>query len=471
MSEAAPTEWPPRQGWFTRAHAGVLGASAWVTVRLGAPAMAARAGIIVMMSVDTVMVGRSDAIELSYLGLSMPVQMMLMMTAVGILQGALVLTSQAFGAREFARCGATFRVSLVIALLIGLVFAVLAWNGKWFLLLFGQSADLAAGTEPVLHAFALGMPGMLGYLACAYFMEGIQRPTAALIVMSFANLLNLLLNGIVMAGWFGLFEPGGAEEAILATSIVRWSIFLAMLLVIVRLRERDAFGILRPLKEVTGTAGRIIAERIWRLGFPIALTQGIETAAFASLLLFAGLLGAEALAAYQVNATIIQLIYMFAIGTGAATAVRVGAGVGQGDPGAVRLAGWTGAAVVALAMTPFCLVMLIAPEWIASIFVDPGVVATIAAATIFATGCMMVIDGVMAVVLGALRGAGDVWIPLVLHIAAFWLGGVPAAYLFAFPLGLGTPGLVFGIMVGVVLSVACLGTRFVWISTRAIRRA
>ena len=84
---------------------------------------------------------------------------------------------------------------------------------------------------------------------------------------------------------------------------------------------------------------------------------------------------------------------------------------------------------------------------------------------------MVIIDGVMIVTMGALRGMGDVRWPAFMHGIAFWIVGVPSAYALAFPAGLGAVGLILGISLGMLTSLILLGFRFRIVSTRTVARA
>ena len=65
------------------------------TVVLAIPIIVARAALVVMFSVDTLMVGRISPQDLAYFGLGVAPQLTLMLIAVGALQAASVLTAVA----------------------------------------------------------------------------------------------------------------------------------------------------------------------------------------------------------------------------------------------------------------------------------------------------------------------------------------------------------------------------------------
>ena len=46
----------------------------------------------------------------------------------------------------------------------------------------------------VVRILALGLPFMVIYMTSAYFLEGLKRPTPAMVFMLIANAINLVLN-------------------------------------------------------------------------------------------------------------------------------------------------------------------------------------------------------------------------------------------------------------------------------------
>ena len=116
-------------------------------------------------------------------------------------------------------------------------------------------------------------------------------------------------------------------------------------------------------------------------------------------------------------------------------------------------------------------IILAAPHWVATLYVKDDLVLDIATGTMFVAGVFVAADGMMNVAMGALRGMGDVWLPMVMHIIAFWLAGVPTAWLAAVHFGQGAMGLQYGIAVAVFLSVTMQTLRFAIVSRRTIKRA
>ncbi|MEQ9518415.1 MAG: MATE family efflux transporter [Parvibaculum sp.] len=447
------------------------------TLKLAGPVIVARSGILVLFTVDTIMVGQLGGEELAFLGLGMSLQGVLMLVCIGLLQGTMILSSQAYGAGEWQTCGRAWRNGIYHASLLGLVLGIICAAGEAVLLFFGQSQTLAAGGGSVSIHFGWGMPAMLLYVASSYFLESIQRPRVGMIVMLAVNILNVGLDGMLVFGWFGTGLAMGADGAVIATSAVRWVAALAMITYIITLHLRigeDTFGIRVSLATVWHEASRLggeMGKKMRALGAATGMAYGLESAAFASLVLMAGLIGPTSLAAHQITSNMVALLVMASIGMAAATAVRVGNAVGRQDQPGVRMAGWVGLGLVGVILLIPSLIILTAPHWLATLYVNDDAVLDIATGTMFVAGIFVAADGMMNVAMGALRGMGDVWLPMVMHIIAFWIAGVPTAWIAAFHFGQGAMGLQYGIAVAVFLSVAMQTIRFSIVSKRAVKRA
>lgn len=444
------------------------------TLHLAIPAMFARAGIILLAISDTVMVGHFGVgHELAYLGLGLAPQIVLMLVGIGIMQGGIVLTAQAYGAGDYRTCGEVWRVNLMHGVFLGLLFALISMAGGPLLKSLGIEKDLAEGAGRVSMQFAWGMPGMLLYVCCNYLLEGIRRPRVGMTIMAAANVLNILLNGIFIFG-LGPIPALGAVGAIGVTSFVRWMCFVASFSYILIVLDRERYGIFihtkEHLKELLEPKARALGSKIRRLGAPMGVAQAIESLAQASLTIMAGWMGATAAASHQVTMNLVQVFYMAAIGMAAAASVRVGNGVGRGDLRAVRLSGLTAVLLIASFLVPVGLFVATWPMVLASGFASDQAVLDIVRVSLSYGGFLIMFNGVMNVFMGSLRGAGDVWVPMGLQTISFWVVAVPLAAYFGFRQNLGAPGLILGLFIGVCVACLFLVVRFRFVTSKPIQR-
>jgi MATE family multidrug resistance protein len=436
----------------------------WGTARLAGPVMVARSGSLLMITADVIMTGRAGAGELAYYGLGLAPAQVLFVVGLGYLIGTMVLSAQAEGQGNRSLCGAIWSVGLAHALVVGVGFAlVVVVAGEPFFLLAGQEPDLARGGAEVLRMFAWGLPGVLLHVATAFFLEGISRPKANMVLMILANLANIGLNWALIYD-HGAFAGMGGQGAALATSITRWLMWFGLAGYALLMPAAARYGIRRPLG---GRGG--ISRKLFRMGVPVGLAHGLEAGAFMTLVMFAGLLGALPLAVYQIAQSIFTTVYMLAIGVATATSVRVGNAAGRADRGGVAWAGWVGFALALAVLFPVMGLLQGFPTTLAGVYsTDPRVLQA-AYHSIVVVSFFIVVDGAQGVVVGALRGAGDVWPPTGMVTAGFWGVSVPFAYYSAFSLSWGVDGLLWGLFAGALVATVFLLLRLRHVARREVR--
>ena len=441
---------PPR-GWRARVRA---------LVRLALPQIASRSGMMVMAVVDTAMVGRFAANELAYRSLGNAVTIPLFVTSVGLLLGTLVMTARTLGSGRTGRLGAVWRRATIFAMALGAICMVIAFAGEWVLVLAGQSADLVRGGGEVVRVLALGLPFMMIYLASAFFLEGLKRPVAPMVFMIVANLFNVLCNWMWVYGNLG-FDAMGAVGSAWATTGVRILLAAVIVAYVWNLRDREALGIRR---KAGGGWRDWSAQR--RIGYSAGGSQFIESTGFAALSFIAGLLGALALAAYSIAFQVLALIFMTAIGIGAASAVMVGHAWGRGDTTEMSRAGWTGLGLNTIAMGVFgVLVVALAPYLTQAFAKDPALIE-LATPLIAFIPLLLIFDGGQAVLGHVLRGRGETWFPVAAHTVSYGLILLPLAIVMALPMGRGVMGILEAILVASVFSLCVLAWRFHWLTKR-----
>ena len=126
-------------------------------LRLAAPVVVARAGILTMATADIVMLGHYGAADVAWYGIGVAPFIVLLLIGIGLLTGTLVMTSHARGAGRPADCGPVWRRSLPYALLIGLAGTVISQFAEPFFLAIGQAPDIAAGGAAVTAIAGLSL--------------------------------------------------------------------------------------------------------------------------------------------------------------------------------------------------------------------------------------------------------------------------------------------------------------------------
>jgi MATE family multidrug resistance protein len=431
--------------------------------RLAVPVIIARAGIMTMALVDTVMVARYSAEELAFQSIANAVTGAVLTTLLGLLLGTLVMSAQAFGAARYEECGAVWRRAVLYALVLGFLGAGLCALGEPILRLVGQTQEIARGGGAVMLVFGLALPSALVAITTTFFLEGIRRPLPGMVATILANLLNVFLNWVFVWGHLGAPALGAVGSA-LATAGVRFAMMLALLAYVWWMPGHDGFGVRqrRPWRWTAGAEQR-------RVGYGGAVSIGVETTAFAGLSLLAGWLGVLPLAATSIVFNVVATIFMVALGLASATGVRVGIAAGRRDPGGVARAGWAGLGAAATVMALFGIGLALFPEAIAGFYTTEEALLATAAPLVALCALLLLPDGGQVVMAHALRGRGDNLAPTLLHVCSYLLLMLPLSWALAFPAGRGVAGLWEGAVAASVFSVLVLSLRFLHLNVVARR--
>ena len=430
------------------------------TFLLALPMIIARAGLLVMVAIDTAMVGHYGTEPLANYAASNALQIVIVLIGVGLAQGTVIMVSQARGAGNNIACGQIWRVGLVQGVFFGILMGLICLAGDPLLLLFGQTQAVAIGGSEVLRWISWGFPAFMIWATTGFFLEGLGKPLPAMISMIGAVALNALLNWIFIFGEMGAPEMG-AQGAAITTSIVRWLMMAALVIyVLVTLRDKG-LGISEPIKGFFE-----LAKKYRKIGFPLGLTRGLEAASFSALTMFAGWISTISLAGYQIAFNLIALGFMCAIGIAGASTVRIGNAVGRNNMLDQKRAGLASVVLVISLMSCFMGVYLGLSDQLGKIYTSDTMVSGVAATLIGLAGIVLVFDGIQAVLMGCLRGSSDVWIPSILQLIAWWGLTVPIGWILAFHANLEAKGLMWAFLIGAIAASVMLGIRFIAITRR-----
>lgn len=428
-------------------------------LRLAGPVALARLGIIGMGLVDVIVVGQLAADELPYQALGWAPTAVFLVAAIGLLQGVQVLAARSLGEGNPHGAGVALRRGLVLGLIAGLVSAGLMWlGGERLFTTFGISEELAGPSTTIMAIFAISIPLHLLYVAGTFFLEAIKKPGISTGIMWAANAVNLALN----LWWV---PEHGAVGSAWATVGAR--VFLAAVILIwiyVLLRDRKLYGV--GAKNAVGpTYGALLG-----VGIAAAVSQAVEAGAFSAMTVIAGRLGADFVSAYQIVLNIMALVFMVALGVGAASAVLVSEAIGRKAPQDAARAGWTGIAINAVVMIIAAVLILVFAEPIGRGYTADLAIAGLVASLMWVAALVLHPDGAQVVIASVLRARGDNWFPTFSHIAAYAVVMPVLGFWLAEHQGMGVAGLLFAIFWASVLSAAVLLLRWWALARRLPKR-
>lgn len=403
------------------AEAKGLGGEMVALLTLAWPIIVGQVGYLTMGVVDTVVVGRLGAEPMAALALGHFWSLALSVFGLNTLRGLDPFFSQAFGAGDHHALRRVHAHALFFGLVLSVPIALAHLGAGLTMRFFGQPEAAVVVAHDYSVAVALGMAPLLVAAALAQFLQGLGRVLAPMVVVVFANLVNLVLDLVLVLGAdlgpLGQVPAFGAEGCGWATTGVRWFSLPALLLV--ARRPLRAFAPLwrRPFF----APGEL--PRLLRVSVPVGAHGCLEMWAFFALGLMMGRLGTEALAGHSVAMNMISLTYMVSFGLAGAASIRVGHLIGRGAPWGRCALTAVGLGAGFMAFSGLGLVYF--AERVGGLFTHDAAVILVVAALLPVGGAFQVFDGTQVVAAGVLRGAGDTAFSAWANAVGHWIVGLP----------------------------------------------
>lgn len=436
------------------------------TSRLAAPLVIGQLSAMGMNVVDSIIAGRLGSAQLGGVAVGVAVYSFAMLLTIGVLGAVTPTVAQLFGARRFDEIVPRARQGWWLALALGIIVALVCWNGGWLLRAFGVDPALQPHATDFLDGVGYGGPALAAFFMLRGFSDGLGRTKPGMIAAGLGLLLLVPLASALAFGW-GPLPALGTFGLGLATAIVLWIEALGLAIYLHRGRFYRRFGSILP-------GGRPQAEPIRALlaiGLPMAFAWQMEGGLFIVVALLMGRIGGDWAAAHQIAINVASVAFMIPLGIAQALTVRVGHARGAGDIAAVRRRGWSGVTLALGTQLFSASVMLLLAAPITRLYA-PGSEALVplAAQLLFLAGIFQLSDGLQVVAAGALRGLKDTQVPMLITAFAYWGVGFPFAYTLGFTWGQGAPGLWIGFIAGLSMAALLLGWRFVLVVRRLQRQ-
>lgn len=450
-------------------HAPSFGSELRELVLLAGPVAAAQLAQISMGFVDTVMVGRLGSEALAAVALGSTTFFFLLIFCMGIILAVGPMVSQAFGAGDDAPIGRSVRQGLWLGLVLAVPAMFVLYHIETFWRAIGQVETSVVGGQAYLRAIMWGFLPFLWFIALRSFIEAVSRPWPVTFITVLGVLLNIGANYVLIYGKLG-FPALGIVGTGWASTTVFWFMFLALLGYV---STRPRFRAYRLFAHL-GKPDPEYFRALFRIGWPIGVSYGIEAGLFMITAFMMGTLGSTELAAHQVALQCAAFTFMVPLGIGIAASVRVGQAVGRGDPQGVRWAGFGGLLLAGLFMLGAAILFWTIPRPIVGLYLDLSdpantQVVALAVTLLGIAAFFQLFDGLQVTAAGALRGLKDTRIPMVLSFCTYWLIGLTSGYVLGLQLDRGPRGLWWGLVLGLASASLVLSLRFHWRSRRAVR--
>lgn len=428
------------------ADQGRLGAAVW---HVAGPVMLTQVLYTAMSVVDMFWVGRLGHVAVAAVALSGSVLGVCFALGQVFSAAGLALAARAAGEGDSEGVSESFKHSLLLAVLFGLVVAVPGVIlARPILRLFGSAPDVVAAGHSYLGVVLGTMPVFFAGMVAYSLFQALGDTRTPMFIVIGSNVLNLVLDPILIFGWLGAPRLGAAGAA-LATSVSYCGALLAMMAVLwFQGRARFRAGIrVRTLRAVLD------------IGVPAGLQSVTRPSTGMMMFGIVTRFGTEATAAFGIGLRTLQVMYVYMGGLEAAGEALVGQSLGRQRPElALRVSQkvTVTASVVQAVVMP--IVFGFAPILIRVFNQSPEVVR-------FGTEYLRVLapalllHGLSTGWASAQRGAGSTRPPMLAALVSNWGVKLPAAWILARLVG------PVGVWVGIALSIA-VEDSMLWLAYR-----
>lgn len=361
--------------------------------------------------------------------------MIIILSSIGI--GATALMARAVGQRHKSlanqTAGQAIALGAVMGLIVGLAcFAVAPGVAE----LINRTGLARIFTIEFLRTLAFAVPGMGVLFVGNACLRGAGDTKSPFFIMLVVNAVNIAVSVTLVRAP----APLGGHEVIgiAAGTVVAWS--LGALIVVATLRRG---GPLFKLHRHRLLPHPHTLKRILRVGVPslIESAGGTWLGTFIVLIFVGWLPGEGLVGAHMIAIRIESFSFQPGFAFGVAAATLAGQYLGLGDSNrAARAIGLSWSFAVAL-MGVVGIGFIVTPEPLAWIFTDNPKLIEQVVPLVRICGTIQIFFATYLVVSFALKGAGDTTMAMKLTYSSIFLVRVPAAYLLAFPAGLGLIGI------------------------------
>lgn len=400
-------------------------------VQLAWPIAAAMLGETALGLVDTKLVGGLGAAALGGVGLATTLMYLAYALAFGVMRGVKVRTAHAIGEGQPSHGFAFARAGLVFGGAYGLVVLLACRDVSPLLRLLGADEAIIPFARDFLSAVTLGAPATCAMSALIQHRQAIGDSRTPMVVGIAGNAFNALFAWCLIYGRFGLPALGvrGAGYATATTEMFELAVMYAMFV-------RDA--------RVSGASASLpfadALRKVGGLGLPTGIQFTAEMLGFTTFTVLLGSIGKEEIAAHQIALNVIRVSFLPGVAISESVSVLVGRALGGRRLSEADAAVRSGLGIAVGFMATCGVMFALFGGMLARFFsVDPLVVQN-ARALLFVAAVFQVLDAGNIVLRGALRGAKDTRVVMVIGVLVVWTFLPTSAYVFGKLCGLGAFG-------------------------------
>lgn len=376
---------------------------------------------------DTFMVGLLGSDQMSAVTVANVPVFIIQLVVFGLQSGSSVLISQYWGRGDRESINRVMGIGFMIAGGVSVLFAaILCAFPAQVLYLITDNLTLVELAEPYLRI--VGFSYIFNSLSSIYIgmQRSIENPRFGMIVFAISMLCNTLGNYVLIFGKLGLPALGitGAAVATLLSRVVEFVVAFSYAF---RCRTMPLIkhAILRP--------GMDMLRKFLRYSAPVLINETLWGTGFSMITVIMGHMAnsSDLIAAYTLAGNIDKLMTSGVFGIAAAVSVIVGKEIGTGNLKGVYNIGralcFTAFAIgIVLGLTEYTMFVTLMRPFVMPLFSLSAVAERLCSVMLMCYACAIPLHSFSTtMVVGVLRGGGDVNASLVIDNFPLWCGTLP----------------------------------------------
>lgn len=419
--------------------------------------------------IDTYMVGQLGPVSIAAVGMGNTIRILLLILFLSVSGGAMSLVAQARGGRDKKRMSRITRQSIVSGLMLSGLIMLVGYFGAGPMMEFVDQGDndeaVHLGTV-YLEVLFLGSPFLVLNLIVNRLMQGAGDTMTPLILTAVMVFLNVVFNYIFIFGW-GTIPAYGVVGAAYGTLAARGLSTVAAIFIF-----HSGKNVIHILPGSWLPDWSLIKD-ILSIGVPSGI-QGVfrhSATLMVIFLLTATELGTFGAAALTIGYQVASLATMPVVGLNVASTSLVGRALGKWQ---IEEANYIGRLMIVLGvllMLILVIPMIVFAEEIILIF-DPSAHPAVLKGSLgyFHTNLIFLpVTAASIILTGALRGTGHTTPAMISTLIGRNACTILFAWLFAFPMEMGSIGVWWGIVVGRLIDVCYM--LYTWAAKKWIKVA